>query len=169
MPDAAGPPAGALPAESHRARFARPSALVIDPRGSDAAFVARALRPEFDIRLAADPEAAEAALRAPETGLAVVVADHDMASARRYLAAIARNRPHAARIAVAPPSDPDIFGLEAAGAEHVLLRPLFETALRLAARSARRFFETRLALAESRIDLARAAAGLAVAAFSHLD
>ena len=133
---------------------ARPRALVVDPRGADAAVVSRALGPEFAIRLA--PDAGPAQIE--PFALALVVADHDSASARAILAELARRRPEAARIAVAPAADADIFGLEAAGAEHVVTRPLLETALRLAARSAHRLHEARRTLEALRADLARAAA-----------
>ncbi len=130
-----------------------PDALVIDPRGRDVAFVRRALRPEFVVRVAGSGDDAVAALERQVVPVAVEVSDHDAEQARRLIAEIGRRRPGASRVAIAAPRDPDVFGLEAAGAEHVVLRPLLEAALRLAVRSARRAFDLRRAVEGLRPDL----------------
>ena len=143
----------------------RPSALLLDPTGSDLRFLSRVLSPEFDIRPARSPAEADAAAR--ETGFAVafVMAEDDLAAAREALAAVARMRPRAARVAVAAPAcDQEVFGLTAAGAEHVVDRLLLETALRLAARAARETFALRAALEDAEEGLARLAGDAAIGA-----
>jgi hypothetical protein len=131
---------------------------VLDPRGQDCGFLARVLGAEFEVRAAPSPEAAPEALSDDGLAVAFVVADHDPGAARALLAALARARPDASRAAVAPPSDPAIFGLSAAGAEHILLRPMLETALRLVARTARETFALRRAVATLEAGVAGAAA-----------
>jgi hypothetical protein len=143
-------------------------ALVIDPRGADAEFVRRALRPEFGICLAGDYESVDRALHAQDFAVALVVADHDAVAARRVIAEVARRAPSASRVAIAAPSDPDVFGLEAAGAEHVVLRPVLEAALRLAVRSARRAFDLRRAVDALRPDMGALASDLARGATGRL-
>mgnify|MGYP006274800743 FL=1 len=135
-----------------------PRALVLDPRGRDAGFLARVLSREFEVRSAPAPESAPEAMADDGLAVAFVVADHDPGAARALLAAVARAQPDAARAAVAPPSDPAIFGLSAAGAEHILLRPMLETALRLVARTARETFALRRAVAALEEGVAGAAA-----------
>jgi hypothetical protein len=144
------------------------SALVIDPRGADAELVRRALRPEFGIRLADGQDSLDRALEAHDFAVAIVVSDHDAAEARRVIAEVARRKPAASRVAIAAPSDPDVFGLEAAGAEHVVLRPVLEAALRLAVRSAWQAFDLRRAVAALSPDMGALASDLATRAVGRL-
>lgn len=117
--------------------------LVFDPSGTVAPRLAVALGRPFAMLPAATDEAACATLAEADIALAFV-AGRD-ATARQMLAEIARRCPSAVRIALADAEDPEIFALEAAGAELCLPEAAPDTALRLTARHARSLFRLRKA------------------------
>lgn len=117
--------------------------LVFDPAGAVAPRLATALGRPFAILPAATVEDACTTLGTADVALAFV-AGRD-ATARHLLAEIARRCPGAVRIALADAEDPEIFALEAAGAELCLPETAPDTALRLTARHARSLYRLRRA------------------------
>jgi two-component system response regulator HupR/HoxA len=128
------------------------TALLIDPAGADGAAVAQALT-GFDLRRAAGPAEALAAMADEDVAVAFVVADDPGPAPRDLIAEIARRWPETVRVAIGPADDRAIFALEAAGAEAFVPRPALETALRLAARQGAALFRLRRAHDNARLEL----------------
>jgi two-component system response regulator HupR/HoxA len=136
-----------------RAALKPASALVYDPGGAEAGVIRKALRAEFELFHAADPDDARAILADQDVALAFVVAEGDGMPARDLLAEMARRWPETVRIALAPADDRAVFACEAAGAQDILALPLIETAARVAARHARALFRLRRAHDRQRLEL----------------
>lgn len=128
------------------------TALLVDPSGTEAPAVARALT-GFELRCAASAPEALALMAEEDVAVAFVAADDHGPAARDLIAEMARRWPETARIALAPADDRAIFALEAAGAEAYVARPAPETALRLAARQGAALFRLRRAHDTARLEL----------------
>lgn len=130
------------------------AAVLFDERGARVAPVSRALGRDFTLQAVADAEALSVAFREHDIAVAFVVSTGDGRAARDALAMISRSWPKTVRVGLAPRDDAAVFGLEAAGAELVMEMDSAPTAMRLAARHARRLFYLRRDMDRQTVELA---------------
>jgi two-component system response regulator HupR/HoxA len=129
-------------------------ALLFDEANAASAALAAALGREFSVTSVGDDVSLVTAFDQQDIALAFVGVSGDGAAARAALGEIGRRWPQTVRIGLTSGDDAAVFGLEAAGADIVLDAKAPGTALRLAARHARRLFKTRRELDRQRVELA---------------